>query len=130
MNALTHRSQHCSAHTRLGAPCGRWAILGGTVCPSHGGAAPQTRAKAEERLRALVTPSITAVSNIIDHGDSDAVRLAAARYVLELAGYKPTVQVQSESEVLVRVIHEEQPILVLEQSYKADGNGNGRRADG
>lgn len=40
----------CAAHRRDGAPCGRYAISGGTVCPSHGGAAPQARAAAARRL--------------------------------------------------------------------------------
>lgn len=40
----------CSGHTSKGKPCGRPPIRGGTVCPSHGGSAPQVRAKAEERV--------------------------------------------------------------------------------
>lgn len=40
----------CSGHTSKGKPCGRPPIHGGNVCPSHGGAAPQVRAKAEERV--------------------------------------------------------------------------------
>lgn len=37
-------------------PCKRWAIAGGTVCPSHGGRAPQVKAKAAERLADLIDP--------------------------------------------------------------------------
>lgn len=40
----------CRAHRRDGAPCKRWAIRGGYVCPKHGGASPQARRKARERL--------------------------------------------------------------------------------
>ena len=43
-------SVRCTASTRAGGPCKRWAIKGGTVCPSHGGSAPQVRRKAAERL--------------------------------------------------------------------------------
>lgn len=40
----------CRAHHRRdGAPCERWAIRGATVCPSHGGNAPQVRRVAGER---------------------------------------------------------------------------------
>ncbi|MGH3900468.1 MAG: DEAD/DEAH box helicase family protein [Pseudonocardiaceae bacterium] len=40
----------CRAHHRRdGAPCVRWAIRGATVCPSHGGNAPQVRRVAGER---------------------------------------------------------------------------------
>lgn len=35
---------------RAGQPCGRWAIRGGTVCRTHGGAAPQVKAAAKARL--------------------------------------------------------------------------------
>lgn len=81
-------------------------------------------AKAEARLRALVHPSISAVDDLIKHADSDATRLAAAKFALGLAGIRETVQVQSETEVTVRVIHEDQPIVVLEHGYKlGDSNG-------
>lgn len=36
----------CSGHTRSGKPCGKYAIDGGTVCPTHGGRAPQVAARA------------------------------------------------------------------------------------
>jgi hypothetical protein len=42
----------CRAHRRRdGAPCGRGAIRGAPVCPSHGGNAPQVRREAAERVR-------------------------------------------------------------------------------
>ncbi len=40
----------CRAHRSDGAPCRRWAIRGGYVCPKYGGASPQARRKARERL--------------------------------------------------------------------------------
>lgn len=39
----------CSAASRSGAQCKRAAIPGGTVCPSHGGAAPRVKAMAAVR---------------------------------------------------------------------------------
>jgi len=42
--------RRCSGHTRKGKPCGRPPIRGGTVCPTHGGGAPQVKAKAAERV--------------------------------------------------------------------------------
>src|SRR5690625_4140247 len=39
----------CSAKNRAGKPCGNWAIKGGTVCRSHGGAAPAVKAAAARR---------------------------------------------------------------------------------
>lgn len=45
-------SVRCSAKSKKagGTRCPKWAIRGGTVCREHGGAAPRTKARAEERL--------------------------------------------------------------------------------
>ncbi len=40
----------CSAHRKDGQPCGNFAIVGGSVCRIHVGAAKQVRRKAQERL--------------------------------------------------------------------------------
>lgn len=40
----------CTATNRAGTRCGRAAIAGGTVCHVHGGAAPQVRARARQRV--------------------------------------------------------------------------------
>jgi hypothetical protein len=42
-------STRCHATTTAGAPCKRWAIAHGTVCPAHGGSAPQVKAAARKR---------------------------------------------------------------------------------
>lgn len=44
--------ERCAGHNRTGKPCRLYPIRGGTVCRSHGGAAPQTRAAANRRLAA------------------------------------------------------------------------------
>lgn len=51
----------CKAHKKkTGLPCKKEAILGGTVCRFHGGAAPQVQSKAKERLAlAHITPDRT-----------------------------------------------------------------------
>lgn len=41
--------RRCTGHTKVGR-CKKWAIRGGNVCRKHGGAAPQVKAKAKERL--------------------------------------------------------------------------------
>lgn len=48
MEAERH-PRKCSATKRGGEPCGRWAIAGGTVCPTHGGSTGHIRQKAAER---------------------------------------------------------------------------------
>lgn len=43
--------QRCTATAnRTGERCERWAVRGATVCPTHGGRAPQVRAAAQRRL--------------------------------------------------------------------------------
>lgn len=42
--------QPCGAKTRSGEPCKAYAIAGGTRCRMHGGAAPQVKQAAAERL--------------------------------------------------------------------------------
>jgi hypothetical protein len=88
----------------------------------HGGSSPQALKKAEERLRDLEHPAISRVAELIDHAESDAVRFAAARYILELLGHKASVQVQTEQEIVITIRREEQPII-LERAHGALSNG-------
>ncbi|MDO3397973.1 hypothetical protein QWJ41_19780 [Nocardioides sp. SOB44] len=81
-----------------GLRCKRAAIKGGTVCTSHGGAAPQVQKSAKERLLELADPAIAALSKIVrDEDTDDAVRLRAALGVLDRIGYGPgqTIEVST-----------------------------------
>lgn len=63
-------------------------IQGATVCRMHGGSAPQVRAKAEERIRQIAEQqAIPRIASLIDSAESDYVRLAAARDMLDRAGF-------------------------------------------
>lgn len=42
----------CNGHNKQGEPCMRWPRRGATVCPRHGGKAPQVVAAAERRRQA------------------------------------------------------------------------------
>lgn len=108
--------RYCGKKTRLGATCKNYVMRGGVVCRFHGGKAPQTLAKAEDRLRFLVHPAISALAQLIHHADTDSVRLQASKYALELNGFKATVEVRGEHEVVIRILDEPQPI-VIEQAY-------------
>lgn len=44
--------ERCAGHNKTGKPCRKYPINGGTVCMTHGGAAPQVRAAANRRLAA------------------------------------------------------------------------------
>jgi hypothetical protein len=48
----TSHKPKCTGTCRDGRPCGKWPIRGGTVCKTHGGSAPQVRAKAAQNLAA------------------------------------------------------------------------------
>jgi hypothetical protein len=70
----------------------------------HGGKSPQALANAEDRMRALVHPAVTALSNLIADND-----LAAARYVLDYAGFKATEKVQSEADTTIKIEYVDRP---------------------
>jgi hypothetical protein len=53
----------------------------------HGGAAPQVRKKAEERIRELVHPAIDTLSALLE-AEGESVALGAAKDILDRAGYK------------------------------------------
>lgn len=60
----------CKARSkRTGKQCQKAPIRGATVCRNHGGAAPQVKAKAQERLADLIDP---------DRALREAARLAYA----------------------------------------------------
>lgn len=53
--------EHCTAHNRAGAPCGREPSEYQTVCTMHGGASPRAlRAAAERKAHAVVTAAYDA----------------------------------------------------------------------
>lgn len=90
----------CSARRTNGDPCKRPPIKGATVCRAHGGAAPQVRAKAQVRL---LMASDLAAKKLIELMSSakvpDAVKLTAARDLLDRANVVGTQQVEIRAEV-------------------------------
>ena len=84
----------CTARSKQTAQrCKRPAILGGRVCYIHGGAAPQVRRAARERLAMLVDPAITRLGELIAQTDFPSTAYAAAKDVLDRTGFKPTDKV-------------------------------------
>lgn len=75
----------CTARRKNGEACHKPPIIGGSVCTTHGGAAPQVRAKAQERLEAMVEPALARLRSLIEHADSDSVRLRATEMALDRA---------------------------------------------
>lgn len=93
----TVRSQMCSARKSNGQPCKRWAIVGGNVCPTHGGRAPQVMEAARRRLKALAPMALEVLADLAQGKATDpatgdpsnvpaAVRARAAADILSRAG--------------------------------------------
>lgn len=86
-NEVPDGKVRCHAHSkRTGEQCSKYAIPGARVCYYHGGAAPQVKAKAMERIMAMVDPALHHLSILIEEADSDSVQLAAIRDLLDRAG--------------------------------------------
>lgn len=76
-------SRQCAGKSKQsGQRCKRRPIPGGTVCKIHGGGNPRVKAKADERLRALVDPAITRLEQLIQD-PFGSVALAAVKDVLD-----------------------------------------------
>ncbi|WIB33924.1 HGGxSTG domain-containing protein [Curtobacterium sp. MCSS17_005] len=83
---LMHADTRCTARRRNGEPCRNWAMLGTNVCRMHGGAAPQVRRRAQQRiLEASDKAAARLVELMQDAKVPYAVQLAAARDLLDRA---------------------------------------------
>jgi hypothetical protein len=96
----------CTATNRQKKRCTQPAIKGGTVCRYHGGAAPQVKAKAMERLLALQHPAIDRLSKLIEQDAFPTVAYAASRDVLDRTLGKPMEQQQIEHSGAIVLKHE------------------------
>jgi len=95
----------CTATNRRGTRCQKAPEPGATVCRMHGGAAPQVKAAAMERLRALQQPAIDRLAKLIAQEEFPTVAYAASRDVLDRTLGKPQEQ-PTQVAAVVRIIHE------------------------
>jgi hypothetical protein len=88
----------CTARSkRTGKRCRLASMLGGNVCRAHGGAAPQTRAKAKRRLEQAADVLVQRLLGFALDGDvPEATALAAIRDALDRAGLNPKTAVELE----------------------------------
>lgn len=92
IEAVDPMKARCTATNRQGKRCGKSPIPGGRVCRMHGGAAPQVKAKAQERLMALQHPAIDRLTQLIAQQEFPSVAIAAVRDVLDRTMGKPIEQ--------------------------------------
>lgn len=87
-------SRRCTAHSsQTGERCKKSAMLGQTVCRKHGGASPQAKKAARERLNDLVDPAISSLKKVLERAiDSEdyAAVVRAANSILDRTGYHPS----------------------------------------
>ena len=83
---------HAKSH-RSGVQCRKHAINGASVCRTHGGAAPQVKRKAQERLAILVDPAIEEMGKLLN-SENPAVVLATVKDILDRNGLKPIKQIE------------------------------------
>lgn len=88
----------CSARRKNGTPCKRPPIAGANVCRAHGGAAPQVKRKAQERLLEGVPKMLRMLKQLAsDETVPPAVRLAAIRDWLDRAGIDRKIEIDITS---------------------------------
>lgn len=94
VTGLRGQPVRCSATNRRGQQCSSPAIKGAVVCRMHGGSAPQVKAKALERLKALQPKAITVLESLLDRQEFPTVQMAAVRDVLDRTEGKPAESVK------------------------------------
>lgn len=102
-----NETRQCSRFiNRLGRPCHKAPIRGGTVCWKHGGAAPQVQRAAKLRLLDLVDPAIAGLLRALTvkgacdkcgRSDDPAIVVRAAQIVLDRTGFGPSATVAVEA---------------------------------
>lgn len=98
-------SNLCKATRRDGTPCRRPPIQGATVCRAHGGAAPQVKAKAQQRLLDKVPKMLRMLNAMASNEDiPPAVRLAAIRDWLDGAGVDRKIEIDLTSSTFTEMV--------------------------
>jgi len=98
-------ARRCTAKSsRSGKPCKKAAILGGTVCRTHGGSAPQVKKKALERIEDLIDPDRAlreaaklAYSNIQDLLDEEGQVRPMKEWPRELAAAVSSIDITKKN---------------------------------
>lgn len=98
-------SRRCTKRRTNGEPCRKVAIRGHVVCATHGGSAPQVKRTAREHLDALAHPAVREIERLLASAESDAVKLATARDILDRTGFKPVEKTQQSGQVTIELVN-------------------------
>ena len=90
-------SRRCTAHKKDGQRCKKAAILGGTVCGTHGGSAPQVRNKARQRIMEAADPAAARMVELMASPD-ERISFAASKDLMDRAGYKAPTEISFVSD--------------------------------
>lgn len=88
-------SRQCTAHLRDGSGkrCRKPAVLGTTVCASHGGAAPQVKRSAKQKLAELIEPALAGLRIALESNEISSI-IKAAQIVLDRTGFHPSQAIE------------------------------------
>lgn len=86
----------CQAHRSNGSTCSSWAIKGSNVCRVHGGSAPQVKRAARERIAAAADDAAAELVSLVMSAESESVKLAAIRDLLDRAGYGAKQKIEQD----------------------------------
>ena len=105
----TRDPRKCSAHSQSGKPCEKFSMTGQAVCGTHGGRSPQAMAKAsrmvelaEMRLRGLAPVAVAQLESLVTGATSEAVRLGAARDLVDRSVGRATERIQVAAAITVK----------------------------
>lgn len=104
----------CRSLRTDGEPCERWAIAGGTVCPAHGGSAPQVKAAARRRLQA--THLEGSIGAMLAELEADALDVSPVAVLLE-----QVARTHAMVQVLGAMVGELEPSGQARHDVTADG---------
>jgi len=91
------KAQRCHARSKTtGQQCKQAVVPGATVCHYHGGAAPQVKEAARERLRAMIYPALAAWEELLEQKEFPTVRFSTAREIVNHEFGKPGESVSLE----------------------------------
>lgn len=90
------KDETCTAHNRQGGRCKRAPAKGQKVCRMHGGAAPQSIEAAQRRLLAAADPAAAQLVDLLENGENENTRLAAAKDLLDRVGLSGKVKFEGE----------------------------------